>query len=912
MLHLKMVSLWKLCIIVLLFEYCSCQNACEQPNVAGIVVGSVFGTLAVVALILGVVAFLLWRRNKVFKSGPKKTRKVNSSGLSEDRTSPEHDGHVNPAFNDNQADISAAEAGFAGYVQCGEYVPNTDRKKSPVSKDDKRKTWTSLPQSDLPEILQRHGSCGSLDDNYLNSMDPEVISVWLQSQDFIGLGFNISGNMRDGIFVSHVHNRGPAIESGKVKVGDRIKSVTISFDSMVYEDALTILSYASPYPVKVTLQKEKATVNDRRLSDSNENLSHPLYRSQSLDALQRIGKEPLFKPKRTLSEMKPETRKDSARAKKLQELQSEALNEGANGQSPDNKPRQERVVDFTTPNGHMNTTLSDVTVHTEAEGQKRSGLDFPDIGIPNFDFTQEKEEPVFAEQSAKSESSVQRSVGERNINSSAALEFASLMDQMLDLKDPEATGTEAVGNGKIPEVSAEVSTELNTTPKTPTKPQRRKRPSSSTSPNSTMSSDSLIQPEFSFDVKSPVKMENVVLEDIIVSSAVKSVESAPRTWDDREEVTEDEIVRETAKREIHIGSDNIEFTAKEMEDSSPQRPPSPVDDFGTLGLSMRTARPKSPEGDPVVEDFIEASVAKRDASAPPPRIIHEEIVAAESSANFSAPKSDVSVDKKNKDNQKKPPELDEQMLEQIISMNAQPPGTSALNWRNDNDIQPFEIPEKHRPTSPKGIAYEIRDDIMTGLPRAVDLNKSNIARTMSYDLRLSDKRDDKGSLLRDNQNSTSSERIESLDWSGKRLVRSGSFTDIPHNASASDWTGQNVPSEGYISIKSDVIGSDSDSDSVKVIKKATDRFAPRENLANLSDMSDALSPVTSRSASPPETANGQSLQFSSTERTVLKNNNIDGLPSLEKNFGSSISSDKKGSYSIKLSMEANEDEDVEC
>lgn len=49
--------------------------------------------------------------------------------------------------------------------------------------------------------------------------DPEVISVWLQSQDFIGLGFNISGNMRDGIFVSHVHNRGPAIESGRVKVG---------------------------------------------------------------------------------------------------------------------------------------------------------------------------------------------------------------------------------------------------------------------------------------------------------------------------------------------------------------------------------------------------------------------------------------------------------------------------------------------------------------------------------------------------------------------------------------------------------------------------------------------------------------------------------------------------------------------
>ena len=49
--------------------------------------------------------------------------------------------------------------------------------------------------------------------------EPDIVSVWLQSQDFIGLGFNIAGSMRDGIFVSQVHNRGPAIESGKFKVG---------------------------------------------------------------------------------------------------------------------------------------------------------------------------------------------------------------------------------------------------------------------------------------------------------------------------------------------------------------------------------------------------------------------------------------------------------------------------------------------------------------------------------------------------------------------------------------------------------------------------------------------------------------------------------------------------------------------
>ena len=49
--------------------------------------------------------------------------------------------------------------------------------------------------------------------------DPEVINVPLQSQDIIGLGFNICGNLRDGIFVSQVHNRGPASESRLIKPG---------------------------------------------------------------------------------------------------------------------------------------------------------------------------------------------------------------------------------------------------------------------------------------------------------------------------------------------------------------------------------------------------------------------------------------------------------------------------------------------------------------------------------------------------------------------------------------------------------------------------------------------------------------------------------------------------------------------
>lgn len=47
----------------------------------------------------------------------------------------------------------------------------------------------------------------------------EVKVVSLRSHDFTGLGFNICGNMRDGIFIKDVLHRGPASESGKLNAG---------------------------------------------------------------------------------------------------------------------------------------------------------------------------------------------------------------------------------------------------------------------------------------------------------------------------------------------------------------------------------------------------------------------------------------------------------------------------------------------------------------------------------------------------------------------------------------------------------------------------------------------------------------------------------------------------------------------
>lgn len=169
--------------------------------------------------------------------------------------------------------------------------------------------------------------------------------------------------MRDGIYIKDILNRGPAFESGKIAqgknsfafshlspddwplvngqlfhfsanrrscstlhsfaslgpfiddAGDKILSLNISFRHVVYEDALTILSYASPYDVTLELEKNNgtatSTLKQRKATSAtslagsgssivavsnlampdvpyNDRLVHPLYRSQSIDDLSKV------------------------------------------------------------------------------------------------------------------------------------------------------------------------------------------------------------------------------------------------------------------------------------------------------------------------------------------------------------------------------------------------------------------------------------------------------------------------------------------------------------------------------------------------------------------------------------------------------------------------------------------------
>ena len=90
-----------------------------------------------------------------------------------------------------------------------------------------------------------------------------MMDIELLNPTFCGLNFSITGSMRSGIFIKEILDKEKAggqiklNSSDQLRTGDRIIALTVCFESIVYEDALTILSYASPYPVMMIFQLKK-------------------------------------------------------------------------------------------------------------------------------------------------------------------------------------------------------------------------------------------------------------------------------------------------------------------------------------------------------------------------------------------------------------------------------------------------------------------------------------------------------------------------------------------------------------------------------------------------------------------------------------------------------------------------------
>nr|XP_050845347.1 enolase-phosphatase E1-like [Vespula vulgaris] len=240
----------------------------------GSVAGAVIGTFLTTILLSAVAALLYkqWRRHK-----GKHLVLVTDPEIVEDAYA-----FDNPCFKDATPAVGRISADRSISM-----VPDTPAKDSTRWST----PWTSLGIGST----NRNDKRRTLDDSCLGPKATRVSVVSLRSRDFTGLGFNVCGNMREGIFVKDLLHRGPASESGRIHPGDRIASVKISFRNMVYEDALTILSYASPYDVELEVESggtgsKPATLLKKTVGPSPTRICHPLYRSQSIPELSQAHK----------------------------------------------------------------------------------------------------------------------------------------------------------------------------------------------------------------------------------------------------------------------------------------------------------------------------------------------------------------------------------------------------------------------------------------------------------------------------------------------------------------------------------------------------------------------------------------------------------------------------------------------
>ncbi|EYC20870.1 hypothetical protein Y032_0020g113 [Ancylostoma ceylanicum] len=143
---------------------------------------------------------------------------------------------------------------------------------------------TMIDSFKLPRKFLDTGTQKSFSVENVNEASGKV-GVLLKSEDAAGFGMTIQGNMNEGIYVKEVVPMGAADQTGNILPGDRIKTLSICFDNMVYEDALTLLSYASPYRVKFELERKIETPPPMDDEIANARL-HPLFRSNTLTHIQ--------------------------------------------------------------------------------------------------------------------------------------------------------------------------------------------------------------------------------------------------------------------------------------------------------------------------------------------------------------------------------------------------------------------------------------------------------------------------------------------------------------------------------------------------------------------------------------------------------------------------------------------------
>ncbi|XP_048732044.2 dentin sialophosphoprotein-like isoform X3 [Ostrea edulis] len=667
-------------------------------------------------------------------------------------------------------------------------------------------------------------------------MDPEITSVWLQSQDFVGLGFNIAGSMRDGIFVSQVHNRGPAVESGKFHVGDRILSVTVSFENMVYEDALTILSYASPYPVKITLQEERPSkTKDRRSGHQKTILSHPLYRSQSMDTLLKINREPIYTPKRSMSEMRqPKEVLDNVKQSLKVNVDSDNRHSNIAEHSPEIHVSADVEQSSVPAEKQPVTVLVPPPAGEENEDENDVPPPQPTIPPPPLEFNDRVDGEVSSPNPATTE--IQFSDPFENLNEQDKLDMLRLSyedpDDKIDKEDLDTSLSDSREQALADVSFHSDSTITEVEPKSPTpiKPERKKKKSSS----ETSSVSSL--DEAGDGQKSPRDVMPDIVEDHISMSLSGVVNAAPSSEDS--EVFEDVITPQKSDRPIKI-SDKIQLSSLDVSvtsvgdiQDSPTEASRTLVDYSLSDMES-TLRPQTPETQATIEeDFITpVQVKKGELESSMSRYFDSSNTSTSTVENMKSDSPNTTMTSMDFNlNMSSNPDLFSTPYPKRNTKEGHSGMSYDISMMELNDLEK-KLKQKTKENTKQGVAFEVRDDVLSGRTVMSGLTDNsdvcgNVSRTKSCEDNIAKK------AMLDSS-------VSSLSWSGKRLVRSGSFSELPQDDS-SDWIDHNSLNNDESIISQDeekeILNSSEESltsNNKNGLKKAK-MFGARENLANLS------------------------------------------------------------------------------
>lgn len=704
----------------------------------------------------------------------------------------------------------------------------------------------------------------------------------------------------------------------------------------MYEDALTILSYASPYPVKVTLVKNGRMVPDRRsASDLHTQLNHPIYRSQSLDTLNTVGKESAFKKKRNFSEMKPDSYRNGH--SKIHSVQLSACKEGQPKQSQETKQKWEDINSPVFQDGKCSDEAdklfseadklfneakrnaekkNDVNVKVKTENVKASPADL------SLNASVDKSDSSFFDVTAASVSSLNDS----------RLPSDTLDDITVSLNDtPGKEASQDIRDGKNETAKTAldfdaVFSKMESTEKLPSYDMLERKfgesfnlktedPSSekTSTDGRTVNlfdvqlemdaaktrvanvSDDIVDAKQFLATEAEVTLgslqkKRLEVEDGIVPVVQSSRLNTSPNFDKRRSVEEDDIVPQSHKKAVDIDS-QIEFEDVEIEDVNNENEvrnlteitellrENMMRDSSSVEASVSGNVPSDTEA--VVEEDLEAVNVRRDssgdkiygASLRDSRSLFEDeptMVSEVVTQEFAAPKFAVMSPGKAMSSSGGE-ESSEEEGEYKIESTLNDENIEVSHDLSAEDLNSFKV----QMMADRETAYRIEassGDVVQELGRgkieedATGTSTRPMTRAMSYDVAMGAhektvQREDRPGSFKSEKKGHSDSGF--LDWSGKRLVRSGSFSEIPgvdeKDGENRNWTFNNNIDDESVKHElkkyknyEDLRGSDSESEEQSSGLIRTKIYPGFENLANLSGNNSGAS---SRSSSP-VTANG--------------------------------------------------------